>query len=96
MMSGGDDSSIPEPILSLRKKSAFATMRTFDVSGEERANNNDRKRPYAAAINGDTGDGSGDTTLLCQEVGAANGNVEEPPCRERPAVRSSHYITYSL
>ena len=94
MMSGGDD-SIPEPILNLRKKSAFATMRNvFDVSGEERANNNDRKRPYAAAINGDTEDGSGNTTLLCQEVGAASGNVEEPPCRERPAVRRSHYLTY--
>lgn len=88
MMSGGDD-SIPEPILNLRKKSAFATR-------EERANNNDRKRPYAEAINGDTEDGSGSTTLLCQEVGAASGNVEEPPCRERPAVRRSHYLTYSL
>ena len=68
-----EDDSIPEPILNLRKKSAATHMRNFDSSGEERANN-DRKRPHENV-----------SKLLCQEVGVASN--EDPPARERPAVR---------
>jgi len=94
----GDD-SIPEPILNLRKKSAAMHIRNFDSSGEERSNN-DRKRPYADAINGDKeGNGDNGNTLFCQEIGAAS-NVD-PPARERPAVsacwfHSFHHVEYVI
>lgn len=74
-----EDDSIPEPILNLRKKSAAMHMRNFDSSAEERANNNDRKRPHEG--NGDSGN---DNKVLCQEVGLESN--QDPPARERPAV----------
>lgn len=74
-----EDDSIPEPILKLRKKSAATHLRNFDSSGEERANNNDRKRPHEESNN--VGNGS---KLLCQEIGLESN--QDPPARERPAV----------
>jgi len=92
-----EDDSIPEPILNLRKKSAATHMRNFDSSGEERANN-DRKRPHEENGNENV------SKLLCQEVGVASN--EDPPARERPAVRilvsvpsmllSTSYYVHSL
>lgn len=98
-----EDDSIPEPILNLRKKSAATHMRNFDSSGEERANNDrsgeERKRPHE-----ENGNGENVSKLLCQEVGVASN--EDPPARERPAVRilvsvpsmllSTSYYVHSL
>lgn len=79
-MDEGD--SIPEPILNLRKKS----------SGEGNANNC-RKRSFEESNEANEANEANANNLLQQKSGVLTN--EDPPARERPAVRNFVFLCLS-